>query len=132
MSTSASPTGSVGEHTVTFQPSGRRGPAGGGDTLLAVARGLGVEIESACGGKGTCKKCRVRVETPESVSPPTEVESAVFGADGLAAGMRLACQTKVTGNVRVFVPEESRRTAQVVRKEAGETDRASRPCRPRL
>ncbi len=120
MSTSASPTGSVGEHTVTFQPSGRRGPAGGGDTLLAVARGLGVEIESACGGKGTCKKCRVRVETPESVSPPTEVESAVFGADGLAAGMRLACQTKVTGNVRVFVPEESRRTAQVVRKEAGE------------
>ena len=120
MSTTASPGPSAGDHTVTFQPSGRRGPAGGGDTLLAVARGLGVEIESACGGKGTCKKCRVRVETPESVSPPTDVELKVFGADGLAAGMRLACQAKVTGNVRVFVPEESRRSAQVVRKEAGD------------
>ena len=34
--------------------------------------------------------------------------------------MRLACQTQVAGDVRVFVPEESRRTAQVVRKEAGD------------
>lgn len=105
---------------VTFQPSGRRGPAPAGTDLLTVARGLGVEIESVCGGKGTCKKCRVRVETPpESVSPPTDIELKVFGAEGIAAGMRLACQTKVVGDVRVFVPEESRRSAQVVRKEAG-------------
>jgi len=107
--------------TVTFQPSGRRGPAAAGDTLLSVARGLGVEIESVCGGKGVCKKCRVRVETPlESVSSPTELEVDVFGAEGVAAGMRLACQTRVAGTVRVFVPEESRRGTQVVRKEAGE------------
>ncbi len=109
------------EYVVTFQPSGRRGPAPVGADLLSVARNLGVEIESACGGKGTCKKCRVRIETPpESVSAPTESEIKIFGADGIAAGMRLACQTRVAGTVRVFVPEESRRSLQVVRKEAGD------------
>jgi uncharacterized 2Fe-2S/4Fe-4S cluster protein (DUF4445 family) len=34
--------------------------------------------------------------------------------------MRLACQTGVAGDVKVFVPEQSRRSRQVVRKEAGE------------
>ncbi len=184
---------------VTFQPSGRRGRFTAGRDLLSIARELGVEIESACGGKGVCKKCRVRVEASAAgrtttmeegaategptatgggvtaggatdaavkedeataegeastanapppvrvrttiegaehsahpntdgppvqasasyVSPPTEVEVEVFGNDGLAAGMRLACQTRITGDIRVFVPEESRRTKQVVRKEAG-------------
>jgi len=85
-----------------------------------VARGFGVEIESACGGKGVCKKCQVRIESDKSsVSPPTEVEMKALTAEALASGMRLACQTRVAGDVRVFVPEESRRVGQVVRKEAG-------------
>jgi uncharacterized 2Fe-2S/4Fe-4S cluster protein (DUF4445 family) len=42
-----------------------------------------------------------------------------LGAEAIAGGMRLACQTQVTGDIKVFVPEESRRAAQVVRKEAG-------------
>jgi uncharacterized 2Fe-2S/4Fe-4S cluster protein (DUF4445 family) len=110
-----------GYHSVTFQPSGRRGPAADGRSLLEVAQGLGVEIESVCGGKGNCKKCRVRVESmAESVSPPTPVEQKAFGPEAIAAGMRLACQAHVAGEVRVFVPEESRRTQQIVRKEAGE------------
>jgi uncharacterized 2Fe-2S/4Fe-4S cluster protein (DUF4445 family) len=107
--------------TVTFQPSGRRGPAAPGQDLLSVARALGVEIESACGGKGTCKKCRVHLESAsDSVSPSTEVEQQALGSAALAAGTRLACQTRVAGDVRVFVPEQSRRSRQVVRKEAGE------------
>lgn len=117
----------VDHHTVIFQPSGRRGPALPDQSLLAIARRLGVEIESACGGKGVCGKCRVRIESPSGepaqstcVSPPTEVESRLLGSESLAAGLRLACQTQVKGDVRVFVPEESRRAAQVVRKEAGE------------
>jgi uncharacterized 2Fe-2S/4Fe-4S cluster protein (DUF4445 family) len=110
----------TGYHTVIFQPSGRRGPGTAGQSLLSVARGLGVEIESACGGKGVCRKCRVRIESAaDSVSAPTEVETRYLGGEAIAAGMRLACQTRVAGKVRVFVPEESRRTEQVVRKEAG-------------
>ena len=86
-----------------------------------MARALGVEIESACGGEGTCGKCRLRVDSaPDSVSPPTAAESQVLGAEAVAAGMRLACQTLVAGDVWVFVPEESRRMGTVVGKEAGE------------
>jgi uncharacterized 2Fe-2S/4Fe-4S cluster protein (DUF4445 family) len=109
-------------HTVTFQPSGRRGRASSGQDLLTIARDLGVEIESACGAKGACGKCRVRIESPvdEGVSPPTDVESRLLGAKSVAAGMRLACQARITGDVRVWLPEESRRVAQVVRKRTGE------------
>lgn len=109
-------------HEVTFQPAGRRERVLPDTDLLAVARGLGVEIESACGGKGVCGKCRVRIDPADAglVSAPTEVETRLLGAEALTNGFRLACQTRVHGDVRVFVPEESRRARQVVRKEAGE------------
>ena len=51
-----------GEHQVIFMPSGRRGQVRAGETLLDAARQLGVEIESICGGRLTCAKCRVRIE----------------------------------------------------------------------
>ena len=50
------------EHTVIFQPSGRRGKIKDGEVLLEAARSLGVEIESICGEKKTCGKCKVQVE----------------------------------------------------------------------
>ncbi|MFH1834511.1 MAG: ASKHA domain-containing protein, partial [bacterium] len=108
-------------YTVAFQPSGRRGVAAPEKDLLSVARDLGVEIESVCGGKGTCGKCRVHIESAAgTASAPTAVESRILGPEAITAGMRLACQTQALGDVRVFVPEESRRTAPVVRKEAGD------------
>jgi len=121
-------------YTVVFQPSGRRGRAAEGEDLLTIARNLGVDIESACGGKGACGKCRVRLEPPgaedvgaasgsaplAAVSTPTQAEARLLGLTALAAGMRLACQTQVAGDLVVFVPEESRRAAQVVRKEASD------------
>ena len=51
-----------GEYQVIFMPSGRRGLFKGGESLLDAARQLGVEIESICGGRLTCAKCKVRVE----------------------------------------------------------------------
>ena len=112
--------GTGADFTITFQPSGRRGSVPAGRSVLEAARDLGVEIESVCGGKGTCRKCLVRIDSDAgTVTRPTDIESRAFQPDSLAAGMRLACQTLVAGNVQVFVPEQSRRAAQVVRKEAG-------------
>jgi uncharacterized 2Fe-2S/4Fe-4S cluster protein (DUF4445 family) len=121
-SVSAAPAAAeAGGCAVTFLPSGRRGQASLGQDLLSVARALGVEIESSCGGEGTCGKCHACVDSaPDSVSPPTAAESHMLGAEAVAVGTRLACQTLVAGDVRVFVPEESRRTRPVVGKKAGE------------
>ncbi len=47
---------------VMFQPSGRRGHVSDGKTIAQAAQEMGVDIKSICGGKGTCGKCKVRIE----------------------------------------------------------------------
>lgn len=117
---------------VTFQPSGRRGEIPAGRTVLEASRSLGVGIESVCGGKKTCGKCLVRIDSesddrsgkisiPDTLSPFTEEEGKRIGEKERAEGFRLACAAEIRGDVLIFVPEESRTARQVVRKEA--TDR---------
>ncbi|MCL5961678.1 MAG: ASKHA domain-containing protein [Chloroflexi bacterium] len=119
------------ECKVIFQPSGRRGLIEQGKTLLEAARELGVEIETVCGEKHTCGKCKVRIEEGffqrhgiESgmghLSPVTQDELKFIKEADRANNTRLACQTRVQGDVLVFVPEISRRTKQIVRKAATE------------
>jgi uncharacterized 2Fe-2S/4Fe-4S cluster protein (DUF4445 family) len=102
-----------------------------GANLLEAARGLGVEIESICGGRQTCGKCQVIVETGRfakhgiesseaHLSPPGDVERQYCEAHGIQ-GRRLACAARVTGNVLISVPEESQARKQIIAK--GATDR---------
>lgn len=115
---------------VNFQPSGRRGEVEEGITLLDAARQLGVDIESICGGKGTCGKCKVRIEEGyfekdamdsrmSHLSPFTEVERKFIKPDE-GPNMRLACAAELKGDVKIFVPEKSRAGKQIVRKAAKE------------
>lgn len=115
---------------VNFQPSGRRGEVEEGITLLDAARQLGVDIESICGGKGTCGKCKVRIEEGyfekdamdsrmSHLSPLTEVERKFIKPDE-GPNMRLACAAELKGDVKIFVPEKSRAGKQIVRKAAKE------------
>jgi uncharacterized 2Fe-2S/4Fe-4S cluster protein (DUF4445 family) len=119
-----------GQHHIIFMPSGRRGQARADETLLDAARQLGVAIESICGGRLTCAKCRVRIEegrfakhgidsAAAHVSPPDARETGLLAAapDGDGA-YRLACASHVRGDVLVYVPEESRAHKQVIRKSA--------------
>lgn len=89
------------KYTVDFEPLGRRIQVTEGETLLEAAQKAGVGLNAVCGGNGTCGTCRVRVIDGE-VSPAAEAEQ------GLAMpGERLACCTRVLGDVRVDVPPES-------------------------
>ena len=117
------------KYTVVFQPSGLRGKVADGTTILNAARQLGASLESICGGKGTCGKCKIRIEEgyfakygiPSSVTSVTtreEVNAKFLTKQQLRQNYRLACQTRIHGDVVVFVPEESRKGQQVVRKEA--------------
>ncbi len=92
--------------TVTFQPGGKAVVVPAGTELLAAARAAGVEIDSPCGGEGTCGKCMVRVLAGE-------VDSESLGLlshDAVADGYVLACKTRVLAPaVTVEVPEPESR-----------------------
>lgn len=96
---------------VLFQPMGRRIGADENLTLLELANRAGAGIEAACGGKGRCGKCRVKVRG--TTAPPGESEQEILGTDR-ARGYRLACQTRVRRAVSVWVPESSRLNRQVI------------------
>jgi uncharacterized 2Fe-2S/4Fe-4S cluster protein (DUF4445 family) len=116
---------------VVFQPSGRRGKVEEGKTLIEASRELGVDIESVCGGMQGCGKCMVKVEEGRfeklgirsrmsHVSEWQPSEEQFMDARAKAEGFRLACAARLTGDVLVFVPEESRAGEQVIRKAARE------------
>ena len=92
---------------VRFEPFGVTSEVEAGQTLLQAAMAAGVEIESVCGGRGTCAKCKVIVT--RGVSPLTDLEVRGLTAAEQAAGYRLACQAQVLADTEVVVPEESRR-----------------------
>ena len=114
---------------VIFQPSGRRGSVPKDITLIEASRLLGVDIESLCGEKKVCGKCKIRVEegffekfgvesTGSHLSPWQEEEDKYINAEEKESGCRLGCVAKVEGDLLVFVPEESRAGKQVVSKKA--------------
>jgi uncharacterized 2Fe-2S/4Fe-4S cluster protein (DUF4445 family) len=114
--------------SVLFQPSGRRGGIKAGQTALQAAQELGVPLESACGGKHTCGKCKVRVQSLAvektevagiRLSPFTPEEGKFISPEEQKAGDRLGCIVQLYEDALVFIPEESRGFQQVIRKEAG-------------
>ena len=124
---------------VIFQPSGRRGYVQKGKTLKEASVSLGVDIEGICGEKAICGKCKVRIDqgffekygiesSREHLSPMGVTERKFFSLQQERGGYRLACQTKVLGDVIVFVPEESRMGKQVVRKAAREINIELKPA----
>jgi len=121
------------KYTVVFQPSGLRGKVEEGITLLEAARQLGAGIESVCGGQGICGKCKIRIEEGyfakysitssfKSVYTTGQACRRFFSPQQIKQGYRLACQCTLRGDVVVFIPEESRKGAQVIRKDATERD----------
>jgi len=73
----------------------------GGGTLLAALTSNGIPIPSPCGGKATCKQCRV--EIIEGGEDPLETDKATFTKKQLKEGWRLSCQTKVKHDLHVHI-----------------------------
>ena len=89
--------------SVRFYPKGVTVEVEPGSTLLEAAFLAGVEVNSACGGKGTCGRCRMIV-SGNFGSKQTDLIST----KDWEMGYRLACMTKVLGDTVAYVPEESR------------------------
>ncbi len=111
---------------IDLQPVGRRAQVGAGTTLLAAARSVGVELQSICGGAGTCSSCRVRLAQGE-ISPLTTAEKDELSGQEIAAGYRLACQAVALSDVRLDIPPESLTAPQRVQVEGEDRKIVLRP-----
>ncbi len=74
----------------------------GEETLISeLLRRYGEIISMPCGGKGTCGKCKVTAHG--ALSPLTQKEQTILTQEEIVRGIRLACQTKATGDVTISV-----------------------------
>jgi uncharacterized 2Fe-2S/4Fe-4S cluster protein (DUF4445 family) len=78
-----------------------------GDVLLTVMREGGVRIESLCGGKGICGKCRVIHENGE-FQAFSDAPDKFLSQEELDEGYQLACRTRLLGDCVFTIPTESR------------------------
>ncbi len=90
---------------VRFDPAGVEVVVPRGTTVLDACLKTGIRINSGCGGKGSCGKCRVRIVSGSVKSPG----APSISPDDAAAGWTLACKTLLAGpEVRVEVPGAGR------------------------
>lgn len=89
--------------------------------MLDVARELGVDLDSVCGGRGICGRCQIEVGNALGVeggglSQPGATEDSYRGRRPLVAGRRLGCAAHILSDVVIDVPPDSQVHRQVVRK----------------
>jgi uncharacterized 2Fe-2S/4Fe-4S cluster protein (DUF4445 family) len=84
-----------------------------GENLLQAAIAAGVRIYASCGGAGTCGTCKVLIESGQVETTRTEKLSD----EEYKQGVRQACQSKVTSDLTVYVPVESRLEKAVLSRE---------------
>lgn len=78
--------------------------ARGGNSLLATLKEHEIFIPSACGGRGSCGLCKVRVESGGGEILPTE--TPWLTPEEQKNRMRLSCQLKVRGDLSIVLPKE--------------------------
>lgn len=77
----------------------------GGSTLLVALTANGIPVPSPCGGKATCKQCRVQIL--EGASEALETDKGTFTKKQLQEGWRLSCQAKVKNDLHVHIDPHS-------------------------
>ena len=75
-----------------------------GSTLLNTLADNKIFIPSACGGKGSCGVCKVKIQDGGGAMLPTEEGWITRGE--ARDGVRLSCQVKVKGDMRIELDPE--------------------------
>ncbi|HTE30332.1 MAG TPA: adenylate/guanylate cyclase domain-containing protein [Chryseolinea sp.] len=83
----------LGEKTIDIKPR---------QSILNASLSAGIPHFHACGGRAKCSTCRVLVlEGDQYLNKPNARETKLKSITGLPDAVRLACQTKTIGNVKV-------------------------------
>ena len=73
----------------------------GGGTLLVALTSNGIPVPSPCGGKATCKQCRVQIV--QGATEALETDKGTFTKRQLKEGWRLSCQAKVNCDLQLKI-----------------------------
>lgn len=76
----------------------------GGKNLLSVLGNEKIFIPSACGGRGTCGLCKLKILEGAGALLPTE--EPFLDKKERAESVRLSCQVKVRNDLKIFIPPE--------------------------
>ncbi|HZQ07530.1 MAG TPA: ASKHA domain-containing protein [Anaerolineae bacterium] len=90
------------KYTIRFLPSETVTHAPEGTTLFNAANWAGLAIDSTCGGRGTCGKCKVRLV--EGQAPIREADRKYLTPTELSNGWRLSCRAVLHTDCVVDVP----------------------------
>lgn len=95
--------GNYGEVNITINDD-KKLTVNGGSSLLSTLIEEKIFIPSACGGKGTCGYCKVKVLEGGGPILPTEIP--FMTEEEIKKGIRLSCQCKVKQDIKIEIPEE--------------------------
>ncbi len=76
----------------------------GGSMLLGTLAGENIFVPSACGGRGSCGACKVRVLS--DVGPMLPTETPYMNQEEIANNVRLSCQIKLKKDIAIELSEE--------------------------
>jgi uncharacterized 2Fe-2S/4Fe-4S cluster protein (DUF4445 family) len=88
---------------VTYEPFDRTTRVPPGTTVFSAAHWIGLPIDSTCGGRGTCGKCKVRVL--KGASEVTTADNRLLRKDEVEDGWRLSCQARIYEDLTCEVPQ---------------------------
>jgi len=75
----------------------------GGETLLSLLTSNDIPVPSPCGGKATCKQCKVQI--CEGAPEARDTDEGTFTPKEIREGWRLSCQCKVKHDMKLQLPE---------------------------
>lgn len=88
---------------VNYQPFDRTTRVPPGTTLFSAAHWIGLPIDSTCGGRGTCGKCKAQVLNGRG--EVTTADRRLLRQTELDSGWRLSCQARVYEDTTCVVPQ---------------------------
>ena len=74
-----------------------------GESVFHALKRQGIYLVSSCGGKGTCGKCRIRIDAGKYRTD----SRGKLSPDEIKAGVALACHTFPDSDLSVDIPKES-------------------------
>ena len=79
-----------------------------GKNLMEIMLDAGLFIDNACGGKGLCGKCRVKI-TEGDAGEPGETERGILKAEELEQGVRLACLAYPVSDITIELLQKEKK-----------------------